>query len=191
MPGLQRIQIVTDSKYVHENWRRAEYWRANGWRNASGRPIENSDLWKELLSIRAKLRARTDIEWTLGKKAPILKAVDGSAKSAAKQPTERDRGYRSGKVGRTNNKVPGASTLFPAAGQEAVVRVYQTVAFARGENKIKFQLFSETQRDFFEKFVAYAPPEIGATLHRHHVYRVRFNSNAKYPVIEAIVEELG
>ena len=136
------------------------------------------------------MRVRTDIEWTLGKKAPILKAVDKSAKSVAKQPTERDRGYRSGKVGRTRNKVLGAPTPFPAAGQEVAVRVYQTVAFARGENKIKFQLFSEAKGDYFDKFVAYAPPEIGASLHRHHVYRVRFNSDAKYPIIEAVVEEV-
>jgi len=189
--GLRRIQIVTDSKYVHENWRRAEYWRANGWRNASGRPIENPDLWKELLSIRSKLRVRTDIEWTLGKKATILKAVDKSAKSAAKQPTETDRGYQSGKVGRTKNKVPGSSALFPATGQEAVVRVYRTGAFRSGENKITFQMFSETRGDFFEKFVAYARPEVGAILHRHHAYRVRFNSDAKYPVIEAVVEDIG
>ena len=189
--GVSRIQIVTDSKYVHECWRRAEYWRTNGWRNLEGRPVENSDLWKQLLSIRGKLRVRTDIEWTLGKKAPILKAVDKSAKSAAKKPTEMDRGYRSGKVGRSRNRVSGAATLFPATGQEAVVRIYQTSAFSSGENKIKLQLFSDAQGDFFEKFVSYAQPEIGALLHRHHSYRVRFNSNAKYPIIVAVIEEMG
>ena len=188
--GVGRIQIITDSKYVHDWSRRAEYWRANGWRSLAGRPIENSDLWKQLLSIRGKLRVRTDIEWTLGKKAPILKEVDKSAKLAAKNPTERDHGYRSGKVGRARNKVSGAATLFPAAGQEAVVRIYQSSAFANGENKIKFQQFSEALGDFFEKFVAYAQPEIGALLHRHHSYRVRFNRNAKYPIIEAVIEEI-
>jgi|ERR1017187_2048708 hypothetical protein len=41
------------------------------------------------------------------------------------------------------------------------------------------------------KFVAYARPKVGAILHRHHAYRVRFNSDAKYPVIEAVVEDIG
>ena len=176
--------------YVHENWRRAEYWRTNRWRNVAGRPIENSDLWRELLSIRSKLRIRTDIEWTLGKKAPILKAVDKSAKSAAKSPTTTDRGYRPGKVGRTRNRTSGAATLFPASGQDALIRIYQTGAFANGENKIKFQLFSDMRGDFFEKFIGYASPEIGALLHRHHSYRVRFNSDPKYPTIVAVIEEV-
>lgn len=188
--GVGRIQIITDSKYVHENWRRAEYWRTNRWRNVAGRPIENSDLWRELLSIRSKLRIRTDIEWTLGKKAPILKAVDKSAKSAAKSPTTTDRGYRPGKVGRTRNRTSGAATLFPASGQDALIRIYQTGAFANGENKIKFQLFSDMRGDFFEKFIGYASPEIGALLHRHHSYRVRFNSDPKYPTIVAVIEEV-
>lgn len=73
----------------------------------------------------------------------------------------------------------------------AVVRVYRTGAFHGGENKITFQLFSETRGDFFEKFVAYARPEVGAILHRHHAYRVRFNSDAMYPVIESVVEDIG
>jgi ribosome modulation factor len=173
---------------VYDNWRRANQWRANGWRNASNRPVENDDLWKRLLSIRGKLRVRTDIEWTLGKKAPILKAVDKSAKSGAKQPTERDRGYRSGKVGRTKNEVAGAATLFPAAGQRATVRIYWTGVVGRSENKIKFQLLSDSRGDFFDKFVAYAQPEIGALLHRHHTYCVQFNNDPKYPVITGILE---
>ena len=71
-----------------------------------------------------------------------------------------------------------------------MVRIYQTNAFPNGENKIKFQLFSDSQGDFFEKFVSYAQPEIGALLHRHHSYRVVSNRNAKYPIIEAVIEEV-
>jgi len=52
-------------------------------------------------------------------------------------------------------------------------------------------MFSETRGDFLEKFVAYARPEVGTILHRHHAYRVRFNSDPKYPVIEAVVEDIG
>ena len=187
--GVSRVQIVTDSKYVNDYWRMAEYWRSQGWRNSSNRPIKNDDLWKELLSIRGKLRVRTDIEWTLGKKAPILRSVDKSAKSAAKQPTETDRGYRPGKIGRTKNQVFGAAALFPATGQQATVRIYHTALAGRSENEIKFQLFSDSRGDFFDKFVAYTQPEIGASLHRQHAYVVQFNNDPKYPIITAILEE--
>lgn len=187
---VSRFQIITDSKYVFENWRRAAYWRTNGWRNADGKPIENADLWKEFLSVRSRSRVRTDIEWTHGKRSSILKTVDKAAKAAAKRPTKSDHGFRAGKVGRTKNTVPGAAALFPAAGQRAVVRVYQSGVVVGGENKIKFQLFSEARGDFFEKFFAYAQPEIGAQLHRQHAYCVQFNSNPKYPIIEAVVDEV-
>ena len=47
--GLQRFQVVTDSKYVFENYNRAIEWSQSNWRNHHGRPMENKDLWKEML----------------------------------------------------------------------------------------------------------------------------------------------
>ena len=188
--GVSRVQIVTDSQYVKENFYRAQSWKQNHWRNAQGRPVENADLWKELLSLRTKTAIRTDLEWMLGKKSPITKAVDKSAKGAAKQPTETDRGFRSGKIGRAKNKVGAAASLFPASGQQARIRIYQTSAFSDGENKIKFQLYSDDRQDYFSKFVAYASPEVGFGLHRQHAYSVQFNANPKYPVIQSVIEEL-
>jgi ribonuclease HI len=189
--GVNRFQIITDSQYVYRFWRMAEQWRRNRWRLVDGRPAENADLWKELLSIRSKLRIRTDIEWCKGKKSAITKAVDKAAKQAAKQPSEVDRGFRSGKVGRTRTKVAGAAILFTAAGQKADVLVYQTGAYSRagGENKIKFQVFSKSKNDFDGKYAAYAAPEIGALLHRGRAYSVQFNSDQKYPKIIAIIKE--
>lgn len=168
----------------------AERWRRNGWRLSSGRPTENADLWKEFLSVRNKMPVTGHIEWTPGKKSDITKAVDKAAKRAAKQP-RRDRGFIGGKVGRTRGKVSGVAVLFPATGQEAVIRIYHTMAYKRrgGENRIKFQLFAEGQKDFVEKFMAYASPETGSLLHRQRVYRVRFNDNREYPIIMEVLQE--
>jgi hypothetical protein len=44
---------------------------------------------------------------------------------------------------------------------------------------------------FFDEFVAYARPEVGAQLHRQHAHRVQFNGNARYAVIGSILEEVG
>ena len=70
---VERVQIVTDSKYVHDCFFLADKWRKNVWRNSDGKPIENRDLWKHLLSVRSKVTVRTELEWMLGKKSPILK----------------------------------------------------------------------------------------------------------------------
>ncbi len=152
--------------------------------------MENKDLWKEMLSIRRGLRVRVDVEWTKGKKSPILKAVDRSAKAAAAMPAREDWGFRSGKIGRSKNNVNQAAKMFPATGQEAIIRIYHTVSVRRDEHRVKFQVYSEEKRDFFEKYMAYAEARLGNSLHRQNVYLVRMNNNLRYPQIEEILAEL-
>lgn len=187
---VQRVQIITDSTYVYEGRDHATWWRQNGWRNASGKPVDNPDLWKEFLSARSKLRVRTDIVLTKGKASPVLRDVDRSAKSAAEQPWEIDRGFRSGKVGKSKLGGKGASTLFPAAGQEAVIHIYRSGVTGRDGYHVRFNLYSEQEKRFVAKHLTYTSAGLSAELHRHHCYRVRFNSDPKHPVIEVILEEV-
>lgn len=187
--GVQRVLIVTDSKYIYEGWSRAYFWKANGWRNAAGRPVENIDLWKEFLSLRTKIKVRTEIVWRKGKTTPILKEVDRQAKRAADQPWNIDRGFREGKIGRSKSGTRSASSLFPARGQEAIVRVYRSGIIRKDEHKIYFELYSEAEKRLTEKYRAYATPEVAVGLHRGHWYRVQFNSNPCYPAIEVVVLE--
>jgi ribonuclease HI len=190
--GVQHVQIVTDSKYVFENYQRAAGWSTNGWRNVQGRPLENVDLWKALLRVRRKLgfRIRVEVKLIAGKSTPITKMVDREAKAAAALPTEVDRGFRSGKIGRAKGGTGKAGKLFPAAGQEITIRVYQTMSIRRDEQKVKFQLYSAQAKDFIEKFVAYADAVLGNELHRQHTYVVRMNDVAGYPRILEIVGEV-
>ena len=105
-------------------------------------------------------------------------------------PTERDYGFKEGKVGRS--KVKGARTsaaLFPANSQEATIHIYRK-AMADNMDKIDFDLYEEHKREFTAKFRAYAQVSIGMELHRGQVYRVRFNGDPQYPKIESIVEEV-
>lgn len=187
---VQRVQIVTDSKYVYEDRDRATWWSQNGWRNAAGKPVANPDLWKEFLSARSKLPVRTDIVWQPGKTSPVLKEVDRSAKAAAAQPWETDHGFRSGKVGRSKLGGKAASSLFPAVGQEAVIHIYRSGVTGRDAYHVRFDLYSEQEKRFVAKHLAYVSLELSAELHRHHCCRVRFNSDPKHPVIEEIVEEV-
>lgn len=189
--GVQRVLIITDSMYVYENHRRASTWRRNKWRSASGRPIENADLWKSFLSIQSKVRVRTEIIWQRGKQSPILKTVDRASKDAAKVPSQTDSGFREGKVGRSKVNLPGASVLFPARGQEATIHVYRSALVNKTDHKIFFNLYSEERQSFAEKFVAYTNPERAVDLHRGHSYKVRFNDNPKYPLIETVLEEVS
>ena len=54
------IDLYTDSQYLRRGvleW--LPRWRARGWRLASGRPVQNQDLWQQL----AEELGRHDIEW--------------------------------------------------------------------------------------------------------------------------------
>jgi ribonuclease HI len=49
------VRIFTDSQYLHNGasmWIKG--WRKNGWKNASGSPLANVELWQELDQLMAK-----------------------------------------------------------------------------------------------------------------------------------------
>jgi ribonuclease HI len=78
-----RVQLITDSQYVHQNAARAASWRNNGWRNYDDRPIDNRDLWKRFLSLRSRLRANVTFHQTKGKKSPALRGVNRISQTRA------------------------------------------------------------------------------------------------------------
>jgi len=188
--GVQRVQIVTDSRYVHDNIPRAERWRHDHWKNRYGRPIENDDLWQKFLSVRQKLRIRTDFIWLKGKKSPTLKAIDADAKGASRQPWERDFGFREGKVGRSKIRSGRtAAVLLPAAGQESVIHVYRK-RLVNSVDCLDFDVWDNAVKAFTAKARAYADPSLGIDLHRGHIYQVRFNDDPHYPKIVTVVQEI-
>lgn len=52
----QSIQVFTDSSYVANCFREKWYigWQKNGWVNSTKKPVENQDLWKELIDLTKK-----------------------------------------------------------------------------------------------------------------------------------------
>ncbi len=189
----RRAMIVTDSMYVYESYSWVIAWAQNDYRSSVGRPIKNEELWKELMTLRRKLGrcVRLDIRLVARRSDEGAKEVDRVAKTAGEMPARVDWGFRSGKVGRSRNHTKKAAKLYPAAGEEVVILVYNSVVARKDVQLFKFQVFDASRRDFFDKFEAYAAPEIGNNLHRGNVYRVRMNDVARYPQILEIVEELG
>ncbi len=187
--GVQRVQIVTDSLYVHDNQRMPAAWRKNGWKTSNGRPVENPDLWKKFLSVRSGCSVRIDIIWQKGKKSTILKSVDRVAKQVAKVPSKCDRGFRGGKIGRSKVK-GGSSSLYPAKGQEAVIRIYRTSLIRKTGHKVIFNVFDEIRGEYEEKYKAYVGDDMINELHRGHCYRVLFDTDSECPTILSILDEV-
>ena len=187
-PAVERVQIISDSRYVVDNLGRAIFWKKQGWRNVHGEPKQNSDLWNRLLSARAKSGIRIDFCQQRGKRAQILKDVDKAAKKAAKRGgLKGDIGFKGGKVFRSHLK--GTATRFPAAGQAAVIFIYRKGSPIKRENQIRFDLYNETTKTYVGKHFAYTTDSLTFDLHRGHWYRVQFNSNVNNPRIYALLGE--
>src|SRR4051794_15899384 len=103
----------------------------------AGRPVDNSDLWRRFLTLRSTCKIRTDIIWRRGKKSSILKSVDRAAKAAGKSPTKQDRGFRTGKIGKSK-LTGGSSALFPANGQSQVIRIYRSALIRKTGHRVYF-----------------------------------------------------
>jgi ribonuclease HI len=194
-PGVTRVQVITDSSYVKDNIARAPNWRRNDWRNVHGEPRMNSTLWKEFLSVYVnvgkKSRVRVTFHQAKGKKDPDLRAVDKAAKTAAERGGPKiDHGYSRGKIVRS--ALAGVATRFPANGQTIVIRPFtkRVMPKTQGENRIKFDVFSEELQAFVAKHYAFCSPELGYELHSHHGYRVTWNDNPNYPKIIAVLDEV-
>lgn len=185
--GINRLQIVTDSQYIYENKNRAFYWRKDKWRNRDGKPIENSDLWKDFLSLQ---NVNAEIAWHKGKTEDINKLVDRVAKEAARFPIKRkDLGFRPGKVSRS--PVGRHVALpFPADGQSEIIRVYRYDLKGTGlnkEHKVSFSIYSlDTETLSSEKYYAYLKKKIDIS--RHQYYSVILGGTIKYPIIKTISE---
>jgi len=85
---VTRVQIITDSQYITDNINRAQGWKKRDWRNLSGEPKANDDLWDRLLKLRQKANRasiRVDFIWQAGKKTPLAKEVHNAAQTAAKR----------------------------------------------------------------------------------------------------------
>ncbi|WJH36750.1 ribonuclease HI [Paenibacillus aurantius] len=67
-----RVSVYSDSAYVvncfQQNWIRG--WQKNGWVNSKKQPVENQDLWKQLIAEMqkhqveyVKVKGHSDNEW--------------------------------------------------------------------------------------------------------------------------------
>lgn len=52
----QNVEVFTDSSYVANCFREKWYagWQKNNWHTAAKKPVENQELWKELLALVSK-----------------------------------------------------------------------------------------------------------------------------------------
>lgn len=143
LASTNRIIIFTDSMYVAGHYTLAmSSWPKNHWVGRDG-PIQNVELWKELVRWFLKLRKNTSIKWVKGHAKNIHnKAVDAMAKKSAQncigQPinvvTIRKRKFK-------NDANPGA---IKHSGQKFTIKIF-TCEYLRyhGLYKYRYEVMSK------------------------------------------------
>lgn len=67
-----KVTLYSDSAYLVNCFKQGWYkgWLKNGWKNSKGQPVENQDLWKELLRLMGihqveyvKVKGHADNKW--------------------------------------------------------------------------------------------------------------------------------
>jgi len=66
LPGP--VHVISDSTYVVNCFRNRWWvgWKRRGWRNASGKPVANQDLWNGLLDLALDPSRPVTFEWVKG-----------------------------------------------------------------------------------------------------------------------------
>ncbi len=138
------IEVRTDSRYVVDNKNNAIYsWSKNGWLNKAGKPIENAQLWKELIKSIKAANCRVDIKWVKGhSKDPNNKMVDKLAKQSAK-------GFLNPpltqiKLRRKNSTKPTKVGSVEVKGQKVTIRIINV-------EYLRLQKLSNTDMRWFQK----------------------------------------
>lgn len=60
------VQIISDSKYVVDNWQKTlARWMAGKWKTKKGKPVANAEYWKLLIDLSQR-HAFVSISWVRG-----------------------------------------------------------------------------------------------------------------------------
>ena len=186
------IAIHTDSLYVIDNYNNAIYsWPRNKWYNNQGKPVENADLWRELIRMLKKVnkcRKKVKFHWVEGhSKDKHNKAADKLARESAKNAINPPLSVVKARRKRSSKSVePGC---VPMLNQRISIRII-TEEYLRVQKlmKYRYEVISKSSPYFGNIDIAYAKLEI--MLNATHCYSVRFNDNTNNPRIVKMFREL-
>lgn len=185
--AVQRIVIVTDSQYVRDHFSSAVWrWPKQGWRSSYGRPIENVEIWKDLVKEVKKAPRPVSFKWVKGhSKNKHNKAVDKLARQSADGFLNEPLTVQSVRRKKTNQTVRIGSVVME--GQELDIRIIT-------DKRMRAQKVWRYKYEVLECDSPYAGC-IDIIFSEHllranHAYRVRVCENQQNPEIVELIEEL-
>lgn len=190
-PRLRRIVLRTDSSYLANGHLSAlRSWPQRKWHTATGTPVENADLWKDLVRQHHKLGCRFEIHWVKGHgrghlKDPLNERADRLAKqSAAVAPTRRIH------LGSVRRKKTGARTKRGSVrieGQTMTIRIVSVQWLSTQSTwKHRYEVISRDHPDCGSLDFIWCP----SLMADGHYFEVRVNDEPAYPQVVEIIREV-
>jgi ribonuclease HI len=180
----RKIDIYTDSRYVIDNIYNACYvWPRQHWMTRDGPPVQNADLWRDLVRELVKLRRLkpVNIEWGKGHSAdnPHNKAVDKLAKRSAAQAARPPLTPTSVRRKKTEKSTDVGSVRM--LGQRLTVHII-SAQYLRMQriHKYRYEVMSRRSPFFGNVDFAYSHDPL---MRPGHTYRVTMNRDQSYPMI--------
>lgn len=190
--NYNRIVVFSDSRYVIDNEPRAFWaWSKNGWCNADGKPVDNAELWDELLHIIKRCQRcqkRVEFRWVKGHfKDQHNKAADGLARQSSKVTLNSPIS-----VTNVRRKLSGRSVdpgCVPVKGQRIFVRIIEDQYLPLQRHfKYRYEVISKGNQ--YRGYVDFIHSASDIMLNAGHCYSVRLNDNPKKPMIIKVYKEL-
>jgi ribonuclease HI len=182
--AAREIDIYTDSQYVVDNLNRAIFeWPKNRWMTRSGPPVQNAELWQDLVRELLRLRRskRVDIKWARGHSAsnPHNTAADTLAKESASRPVRPQ--LVPGTVRRKKSAQRTEQGSVGMLGQRLQIRIVSVdYLMPQRINRYRYEVMSP--HSAFHGKIDFAYSE-DAGMRPGHVYLVTMNRDPKYPMI--------
>lgn len=187
LQAANEVWIYTDSKYVAEFYTKAIFeWPKSRWKNRDGRPIENADLWKDLVQAIRKVRRRFRFEWVKGHSKNVHnRAADKLAKQSANSVLNEPLRVTSVRRKRTMQPVHLGSVTME--GQTMSMRIV-TDTYMREQKVYKYMYEVLTENSPYCGNCDYIYSEL--FLRAGHHYEVRVNDNSRNPRIVEVLYEI-
>lgn len=187
MDMVNEVWLYTDSMYVTNNIPNAMFgWQKLRWMNRSGRPIENTELWKELIRVVKRVPRRVRFQWVKGhSKNAHNKAVDKLAKQSARGVLNKSLRVATVRRKKTDRSAQVGSVKMES--QTMSVRII-TDTYMRTQKLYKYMYEVLTEDSPYCGNCDYIYSEL--VLRAGHHYEVRVNEAPDNPRIVEVLNEL-
>lgn len=155
---------------------------------ASGRPVENAELWQDLLRAAHHTGKRVEFRWTPGKKSHHAKAVDKLAKRSAL-------GHLNDPLGPTRvrrSKTPNQVTVGSVPMEGQIMRIYiRTDKLMAVQRCFRYRYEVVSEDSPYHGLVDDLFSDRSIMLSAGHEYIVRVNDAPGNPRIVEVLEEVA